>query len=129
MQKILFPFIFVCCILGFMGCSNNDEVEPFSLSVNIPYSQGEKVVNIKDLKEKIARVSCNSQWLHAEIPDSFSASVLIKYDKNETTNSREGQVTITSVNDNAVLLKVIQDAYSAESSDELHDEVSTNIAY
>lgn len=112
-----------------MGCPGEEiETYTFSQEVKVPSNKGEEVVRLSNLNDKVLKVSCQSEWLSAMDAETASPSVLIRYDQNPDSESRDALVIITSNNGDIVNLKVNQEG-SANSIEDIHNESSTNPAY
>lgn len=138
MQKIIHSFVFICCILCFMGCPDTPEVESSSYyqDVTLPSTEGATSVTLSQVRSGITKIEPTAQWvsLSAASYSSGYPTVNIQYQTNTSSMTRQCLATIHVASGDIVILQINQEAYVAQPHepsgiDDLHNDISTKPAY
>jgi hypothetical protein len=107
------------------------EGQTYQQSVTIDVQGTQQTVYLYDLSSKIDDVENNNSWLQVLIGTYSSGSpiIVISAEENTNTQPRSGNVTITSVSGDRVILTVTQKFVVQETGiEDLHDIPSDNPA-
>lgn len=125
-----------------MACGGSDDKKDdpvisgktYTKSVTLDAQGTEQTVTLNDLKSKIDDVSNSYQWLTVRIDPytSGSPSVAVSAEANTGTDARSGNVTITAISGDKVILTVAQNPAPTPHTygiDDPHDTESDQSAY
>ncbi len=140
----IFLFV-VVVVLSITGCGGDDKKEEspinpvtpegqiYQQSVTLDTQGTQQTVTLNDLKSKIDDVKNTNTWLTVLIGTytSGSPNIVLSAEENTNTQTRSGNVTITSVSGDKVILTVTQQEAEEQKTaiDDSHDVPTDKPAY
>ena len=127
----------VAVVLTMTGCGADDKEEEegqtYQQSVTLDTQGTQQTVTLTNLKSKIDDVTNTNTWLTVLIGTytSGSPNIVLSAEENTNTQTRNGNVTITSVSGDKVILSVTQQKAEEQKTgiDDSHDIPTDKPAY